>query len=307
MYPVRLALSKLSMVVLVALLAVELPVPALSQNAAPASPTTRGGFYASSSAGASYNTSSGWSSDLNSAVGYDISEHFGVEAGMPFYALTSTTRIDNAGQQVQRSHYNSLGDAYLTFNGGRDFDTVNYSATLTATAPTGDREAGISTGRATFNLNNRIEHDFNRVTPFVEGSIGDSLTSTRRYRRAFTTLGLVSELQGGATVDLSKRFSLEGSVYDDVGFGNQKVYSHRVGKGSAGGTKTGKNRPFDLAYLTQGSASLAADHGLAAVFSVHATSRVDAELAYNRSLHYSTDTVSFTVAYRWEPTQRAQR
>ena len=305
MYPVRLALSKLFMVALIAFLAVEFSIPALSQNAAPASPTTRGGFYASSSVGAGYNTSSGWSSDLNSAVGYDVSEHFGVEAGMPFYALTSTTRIDKVGQQIQRSHYNSLGDAYLTLSAGKDFDAVNYSATLTGTAPTGDRNAGISTGRATFNLNNRIERDFNSWTPFVEGSVGNSLNRTRRYHRAFTTLGLVSELQGGATVKLSKRFSLEGSAYDDVGFGNQKIYSHRVGKGSAG-TNTGKNRPFDLAYLTQGSASLAADHGLAAVFSARASSRVDVELAYNRSLHYSTDTVSFTAVYRWGHTQRAQ-
>ncbi len=297
-------MSKSILVVLIALFGVTLSAPAQSPSFAPASPTTRGGGYFSSSAGTSHSSSSGWSSDLNSEFGYDWSDHFGVAAGMPFYGLTSTTRIDAAGQQDQRNHYNSLGDAYLTFEAGKDFDVVDYSATLTGTAPSGDTKAGISTGRATFTWNNRIEHGFNTVTPFAEGSIGNSLASTRRYHRAFTTLGLVSEFQVGASVKLSRLFSLEGSAYDDVGFGNQKLYSRRVGKGLVGGS--GK-RPFDLAYLTQGSGSLAADHGLAAVFSVHPSPRVDAELTYNRSLHYSTDTVSFTFAYRWGHTQRAQQ
>ena len=148
------------------------------------------------------------------------------------------------------------------------------------------------------NWNNRIEHGFDVFTPFAEGSIGNSLTSTPRYRRSFTTLGAVSEFRFGAGLDLPKGLSFEGSFYDDAGYGSQKIYSHHVPKGVSGLTGSKHNRPFDQNSLTQGSASLVSEHGLSADFSINPSKRLDLDFSYNRNMTYADNTVSFSIGYR---------
>lgn len=292
-------MSRMFLVRLAGLFVLGVVVSSQAQSAPPPLPTAGGGIYLVSSVGVAHSSDAGWSSAMNWAVGYDVSENFGLEAGIPFYALTSTQRVTTGGT-TQSTHYESLGDAYLTLKTGKDFGAIDYTTTLTGTVPTGDTSAGVSTGRATFTWNNHFEREFHSFTPFAEGSLGNSLASTQNYRRAFTTLGMVSEFQGGVALKLAKRAGLEGFAYDDVGYGDQKVYSQRVAKGAAGvGTPGKTHRPFDLAYLTQGSAGLAADHGLATVLTVLPSPRVGVQFGYNRSLHYATDTVSFAVAYRW--------
>jgi hypothetical protein len=176
---------------------------------------------------------------------------------------------------------------------------LDYSTGFTVTAPTGDTSAGISTGRATFNWGNRLEHGFDRVTPFGEASIGNSLASTQRHPRDYTTLGAVSEFRGGAGFDLLRHVSLETSAYADVGYGNQKVYSRSVRKGGVGSANAAKhNRAFAAAFLTTGPGSLVNDQGLSADLSWNITPRFDMGVSYDHSLHYATDAVAFTVGVR---------
>ena len=263
----------------------------------PAQPVQSYGLYDYTSFSVGHDSSAGWSSVMDSAVGYSFNPTFAVEAGAPFYLLTTTQGTSTSGSTTATTYTGSLGDVFLRLKAQRKSDALDYSTSLTATAPTGDTNAGISTGRATFNWGNRLEHGFDRVTPFGEASIGNSLTSTRRHPRDYTTLGAVSEFRGGAGFDLLRHLSLETSAYADVGYGNQKVYSRSVRKGTIGPVAK-HNRAYAAAYLTSGPGSLVNDHGLSADLSWNLTPRFDMGVSYDHSLHFATDSVAMTVGVR---------
>src|SRR5262249_47326814 len=96
---------------------------------------------------------------------------------------------------------------------------------------------------------------FGPVTPFLEAGFGNSVPDTRRVTRTYTSLGYVSNFEEGATVDLRSHFSLGASVYEVVPFGNQKIYSKVVRKGS---TSSGSGNGRDLSRRL----SLASGSGL---------------------------------------------
>ena len=287
--------------VIILLIVLSVAVASLAQSAPviTAAKPNDSGFYEYTSFSAGHDSSGGWSSEMDPSIGYDFSKHLGLSFGIPFYLLSTTTQTSLTGTQTTTSNYGSLGDVSVRLNANKGSSILNYSTSLAGSAPTGGTSTGISTGHVTVNWSNRIEHGFNMVTPFAAASIGNSLTSTSKYRRAFTTLGAVSEFRGGANLDLAKGLSFEGSFYDDAGYGNQKIYSHHVPKGVSGLTGSRHNRPFDQNFLTQGSASLVSDHGLDADFSVNPSKRVDLDLSYNRSITYADNTVSFSVGYRF--------
>ncbi len=267
-------------------------------------PTGKSGMYEYSSFSTGHDSSTGWSAALNSAVGYDAGKHLAFELGVPFYLVTTSTAASSSSTTTSQttSRTGSLGDVFARLRAKANSDALDYSTAFTLTAPTGDTSAGISTGRSTFTWDNRIEHDFSHVTPFAEGSFGNSLGSSLRYMRSYTTLGAASEFRGGASLDFARHMSLEGSIYGDVGYGNQKVYSHQVGKAAAAGVNAnaGKHgRAFETAYVTVGTGSLVNDHGLTADFSVSPTARLGFDLAYNHSSQFAIDSVEFTVGVRF--------
>ncbi len=273
----------------------------VAQQNAPVVGEKNSGLYEHTSFSAGHDSSAGWSGELDSAVGYDFSKKISIEAGAPFY-LDTTQNTSTAGTSTT-SHTGSVGVAYLHLGLQNSSQVLHYSGGLTATAPTGDTSAGVSTGRATFNWSNRFEHGFDHVTPFGEASLGNSLSSTRRNRRAYTTLGAVSEFRAGLGFDLFKSLSLETSAYGDVGYGNQKVYSRVITKHAASAIgmqhAAAHNRVFEDAFLTAGSSTLVNDRGLTADLSCNLTRRLDVDLAYNHSLYFSTDSVSFTIGMRF--------
>ncbi len=262
------------------------PAPALKQS----------GLFEYTSFAIGDSSSAGFSSELDSAIGYDFSPNFSIAAGAPFYLVNTTQSI--SGTTTRTSHSASLGDAFLRLNARRPSDALNYATALTLTAPTGDTSTGASTGRATVTWNNRFEHAFDRVTPFAEGSIGNSLNSTRRYRRDYTTLGAVSEFRGGIAFDLLKQVSFESSAFADVGYGNQKIFSRVMGPGTASAGAAKHGRVFETAYLTSGTSGLVNDNGLTEDLSWHVAPRVDFDIAYNHSLHFATDSVAASIGIR---------
>jgi hypothetical protein len=274
-----------------------------AQQHTPSSASAAGsGMYEYGSFTTAHDSSVGWAANLNSAVGYDFHQHLAFEVGVPFYLVTtsSATSTSTTSTPITTTRSGSLGDIFVRARAAAHSDPVDYTTAFTVTAPTGDTSAGVSTGRSTFTWDNRFEHGFSHITPFAEGSLGDSLSSSLRYMRSYTTLGGASEFRGGASFDFTKYLNLEASGYGDVGYGNQKIYSHKVGKGLAGNANTNAKhpRPFDTTYLTSGSGSLVNDHGLTADFTINPTPRLGFDLAYNYSAQFALNSVSFTVGYR---------
>ena len=268
------------------------------------------GFMSTASFTESHDSSLGWATELDSTAGYDFSRHVNVSAGLPIYLVQPIAQTTGT-QQVNNS-YNSLGDAFVNLNYKVD-GPLGYAGTVTGTAPTGDTKTGISTGRATFGWNNHFEHEISRFTPFVELGIANSNTTLERLHglgsgvgkhgllNDYASLGAISRFSGGASIDLFRSLTFAASAYDELPFGNQKVYSRLLPKGVAGGVLNTRKNPtkFELAALTTGSASIADDNGFETVLSANPTPRIEVAVAYQRSIHNALNTVAFSTSYRF--------
>lgn len=241
----------------------------------------------------SHDSSVGWTSELDSSAGYDFNRSFTATVGVPLYLVSADTKTTTTGTTT-KERYDSLGDAFVGLNLHPKFDSYAYSLGLVGTAPTGNRNNGISTGRATGTLSGRAERDFSLLTPFLEATFGNSLAATKRYRRPFTTLGAISTYTGGASVDFGKAFSFEASAFDVLPFGNQKIFSHDSKR-----VNSNRKRVFEQAAVTSGTASLTKDHGFSGGFSFSPTKRVSLDADYTRSIAYALDTYSAGVSIRF--------
>ena len=230
---------------------------------------------------------------LDTSVGWDFNRYFGVDAGVPFYFIRASTTAASTGAQSGNGIGNVYADLRLTLLN----PLVNYSSTLTGTAPTGDKALGLSTGRATFDWNNHFDHRFGSIRPFVSAGIANSVSDTLLYTRPFTTLGFVSHFEGGARLRIVRGVHLGASLYDILPSGQQKVFSRLRGRGSImpGATLRHRGGVFENAFETVGGADIAKDNGFSAWLDASPMRYLNLEAGYTRSVPYDLNTVSFGV------------
>ena len=271
--------------------------------AVPGPTTTRGFSYTTTFTG-DHDSTTGWSTVMDSSVSYDFNRIFGVTLGMPWYLSHNgyDSNVVVRGNKVPPliTTYNALGDLYLDLKLSAPDSWVGYKATLAGTAPTGDTSSGISTGRATFDLNNHMEHTWAFFTPLAEFGFGDSSALVnRRVRSPYTTLGPLSHFKAGAGFAFLKAFDFEVAGYEDLPVGNQKVYSHLFRK-----LKTpiilpgGRVKRYRLVRVDTGDGILE-DNGLTNTMTISLGKHVDLCGIYQRSLRQSLDTVQFGVGFHF--------
>jgi hypothetical protein len=271
--------------------------------AVPEPTTTKGFSYATSFTG-DHDSTTGWSTVMDSSVSYDFNRIFGVTLGMPLYLSHNGYNSDVVvrGNKVPPliTTYNALGDLYLDLKLSAPDSWVGYQATLAGTAPTGDTSSGISTGRPTFDLNNHMEHAWGFFTPLAEFGFGDSSALVnRRVRRPYTTLGPLSHFKAGADFAFLKAFDFQVAGYEDLPVGNQKVYSHLFRK-----LKTpivlagGRVKRYRLLRVDTGDGILE-DNGLSNTMTISLGKHVDLSGIYQRSLRQSLDTVQFGIGFHF--------
>jgi len=231
---------------------------------------------------------------IDSSVGYVFSRHFGVDAGIPIYFVRGTSTTSTGGTTTTSN--NGLGDAYLQLRLAFANPVLNYKTVLTGTAPTGSSSAGLSTGHATYDWTNHIDHHFGRLVPFAEAGVGNSIPETFVFNRPFKSYGHDAHFQAGAGFQIADWLGVNASAYDIAPWGTQTVYSRLVGVGGppilSGG---GHGRVFNLANRTTGSSSLAADNGFSAGADISPGSVLDFSASYSHSVHFQLDTLSFGV------------
>ncbi|HKD81903.1 MAG TPA: hypothetical protein VKH81_19570 [Candidatus Angelobacter sp.] len=229
-------------------------------------------------------------------AGYDFNSHFGIFAGMPFYfanTQTVTTQVNGTTTTtVQDVTNNGLGNAYFGLALRAPNQTLDYSSTITMAAPTGSTSKGFSSGRANADWTNRFEHSFNRLTPFFEGGLANSVPDSTLFTRPFTSLGLITHLEEGGEFEVIKHFSVGGSGYEIVPFGNQKIFSKIIGKGQSGSGK-GKNT-FDQSAEASGS-GLTRENGFNTWIAFDPTPLWRVELGFTRSATFDLNSVAFNV------------
>jgi hypothetical protein len=250
--------------------------------------------------------------DLDSKAGYNFSKNWGVDLGVPLSfdssssssaTTTTTTTPGKSGSgsgtasTSTSNSSNSIGNVYTDLRFMEKAKVANFNSTLTAAAPTGSTTNGISTGRAAISLNNHVEHEFDRLTPFVEAGFSNGIMDSQFFRRPFTSLGFTSQFTGGSTLDIGHNFTVGGSLYDVLPSGQQKVFSKLVGKGSGKNAGNGNNgRSWELAAETVGTSALTRDNGGSAWVGFSSGEIFDFQIGYTHSVHYALDTMAFNVS-----------
>ncbi|MDP9146773.1 MAG: hypothetical protein M3N22_03885 [Acidobacteriota bacterium] len=235
--------------------------------------------------------------DLGSAVGYIFSNHFGIDAGVPYYFVGSSASIKkNNPNAVSGTGLGSLfSDLKLNLPG----KTLNYNSTIHLTAPTGDMKKGFSTGHATWNFGNHFEHGFNNFTPFVDLGVGNTVIDTKYFHRPFTTFGYNAQFEAGSEFDAGK-FNLTASAYDVAPWGPQtvvsKVFRCSSGAKCSANGKTTDRRGYVAASVESGSAALVRDNGFNAGVEFKPVPLVDLEFDYSRSVPLRLNSFSFGIS-----------
>jgi hypothetical protein len=134
---------------------------------------------------------------------------------------------------------------------------------------------------------NRFERAFDRLTPFFEGGLSNTVPDSAFFARPFTSLGAVSHLEEGAEFRLARYFYAGGSGYQIVPFGSQKVYSKLGGRGK------GKN-PFDTSPVSIGD-GLTRENGFNTWVGLEPSSVVRFELGYTRSITFDLSSFGFNL------------
>jgi hypothetical protein len=250
---------------------------------------------------------------LNTNIGYQRGRHFGGDIGLPFYLVDySNVDITTTASAHQAGIGNAYADFWLAFGG-----PLNYTSTVTVTAPTGDRSKGLSTGHATVDWNNGFRHVIaHRVAPYANIGVANTVSDTPFFLRPFSSNGIVGHFEAGTTLSISRQVYVGGSGYGIVPSGEQTIVSKVVethteivpGTGrslppNAKGKGLGLNKPttrvFETTTEVVGTADLTSDHGFSTWVGVGPVRQFDFTVGYSRSQRYALDTVFWGIGFRF--------
>ena len=235
---------------------------------------------------------------LDTSVGYNLSSHFGVDFGVPFYFAGGSST--SATGTKTSSSASGMGAPYFAARAMYRDETFGYGARFAVYLPAGDATAGLSTGKTTFDWNNHFENASGRFIPFGEIGIANTVVNTGKYNRPYSAFGNNIHVEGGANIDLSDKFSVGGSAFDIFPWGVQAIYSRVVPKGTvglAGNGNSSKGRAFEQNSFTTGGADLGKDKGASAWFDYMPAPYLTAEAGFTRSFQYDLNTVSITMRF----------
>jgi hypothetical protein len=236
---------------------------------------------------------------IDSAGMYKLNSMFSAGVGIPFYYVrstdTSATTFKGKTSTTAASTNQGLGNAYVQLQLHAPLPELGITSTLTGYAPTGKK--GFSTGRATFDWDNRLEHSMlvPPITPFIDLGFGNSLMDASHFTRPFVTLGKVAHLESGAEFKLTDLFTLGASGYGVLPIGTQKMYSKLFGSGATAGSGS-HHRAFETSAETTGGASLTRDYGASAYVDSGLSGWLNLELGFTHSIYYDINSADITVS-----------
>lgn len=162
---------------------------------------------------------------LDTTVGYKFNRYVELNVGLPVYFIrpsASTTRDFGTNSSA------GLGNVYSNLRLTAGNPTVRYTSVLTATAPTGDKVQGFSTGRGSVDWTNTISRDFNWALPYLSAGIANTIADTSFFVRPFSTIGFVGHVEAGSTFRVNAFNSVGISGYKVMPSGEQTIISRVV-------------------------------------------------------------------------------
>ena len=169
----------------------------------------------------------GWATLATPAVGYSFNEIFSIDATIPiyFYRLAESRSTHPKPDKQLINQRGELGDVVLGFHAQFIPHSYQYQLTGLVTAPTGDHDYGLTTGRVTFDISNYFQRTFGRITPNLEIGGGDNTTLVNRtVTKNYTSLGPLAHFQIGLGIELFRGISFESDAYEQLPIGDQKIY-----------------------------------------------------------------------------------
>lgn len=245
---------------------------------------------------------------LDTNAGYNFNQYFGFDVGIPLYLANGSPNAAPSGSGLMPvssrgtslNNASGAGDVYADLLFTVPVPDLNWYSTLTGTLPTGKVADGFSTGRSTFNWDNYVEHDFSHWHPFGDAGIANSIYDTGVFVLPYTTYGLVTHLEGGMGYQISNPVSIGASVYDDITFGRQTVFSRVLPHASRTGPCLAASA-FECANQTVGPAAIASDHGVSIWIQSSSFHGVDLFAGYIYSAQYKYSSFSLGVGVRLGP------
>jgi len=238
---------------------------------------------------------------LDASAGYLLTKRWSLSFGVPYYFASPANTQASTGT----GSFNGVGNVFSELRFTLPNPVLNYVSIVTGTAPTGDRNLGLSTGHATVDWSNYFERSFGRLTPFGEVGIANAVSDTQFFVRPYTSYGFVTHAQGGARYRLTRWLSAGGSAYLIQPKGQQTVVSRVVTKhGSSpptaapGAARGLLKQVFETQSITTGSADIARDRGLSTWATLGVRPSFNVYAGYTRSTQYSLDTIFFGVGFR---------
>src|SRR5215471_12304028 len=125
---------------------------------------------------------------LDTTVGYSFNKYFSVDGGLPVFFVRPSQSLTGT------SSSNGIGNVYAEFRFALPNPVLNYSSVVTGTAPTGDKNRGLSTGRPTIDWTNHFDRSVGRLTPFGNIGLANTVSDTPLFVRPYATLGFVAHL-----------------------------------------------------------------------------------------------------------------
>lgn len=226
----------------------------------------------------------GWSTLMMPAVSYTINDTFSVDASIPmyFFRLAESTQAHPKANAQLVAQRGELGDAVFALHGQFYPKALSYVPTFSFTAPTGDQDYPLTTGRVTFDLNNHFERTYRRFTPVIEIGAGDTTTLiNREVTKTYTSLGPLAHFQAGLGVNLFHNWSFESDAYEQLPIGDQKIYSAYR-----------KGHPIIVTGF-----NVTEDNGFISTLDIPLDRLTTFTSYYSRSLRRSVDTVGISVTF----------
>ena len=298
----------------------------------------------------------------DTSLGWNFTKHLGVEVGVPYLFDTRPGIFAGTSGKIGYVNYpyidctfffgcfygiatssrlwaGEIGDVYTDVHYTRTYRKYDFATVLTGDTPTASFRKGLTTGRMQVDWFNHVDRDFNAFTPFVNFGLANGRMDQHFMPRPFdidlplTTLGYMSDWEGGVDYNILKRVSIGASMWDVLPMGPQKIYSNLVWDqpgssilvvGASGSSpaatdtlqtnETGlpgnfgyiagdpnHGRYWNTAFETTGPAYIARDNGFSGTLAFSPIKYMDVQIGYNHSVRYHMDGVVFTVAFNANP------
>jgi hypothetical protein len=234
-----------------------------------------------------HDSSIGWYNLVTPAIGYTFSQHYSVDASLsiyPYRLVQNQATTAPATQQFVAIH-GDLSDTLLGFHAYFDPHAFQNTITASMTAPTGNRDDGLGTGRVTFDLRDHVERYVGQTGFILDLGGGDSSgLFNRLVTNEYSSLGPIAHFQTGLIYWFPGRNYIQSVAYEQLPLGDQKIYT----------TLSAPGKPTETVVSGRG---VSEDNGFTTSVGLPITSRITLSGYYNRSLRLHLDTVSMGLTF----------